>query len=151
MGLHAQSVFPKLPPYGAHMFRPFSVNISTSNLDAAVDWYVRVLSFKQFYRKTHPAMNLEIAFLKHGDFIIEIIQFDHSSEGLVYPDAPRHASVRGITHFSLLVENLKTELERLHELEVPTVWGPTTFEDLRMSVGFIRDLDRNLIKLVELA
>lgn len=94
-------------------------------------------------------MNLEIAFMKQGDFRIELIEFDNSSPGTAYPDAPRHASIRGITHFSLRVTNLVAELARLSSLNIQTVWGPTTFEDLRMSVAFIRDPEGNLIKLVE--
>lgn len=131
------------------MLHPYSVNISTANLDVAQEWYGCVLGFQMVYRKEHSAMSLEIAFMKQGDFHIELIQFDNSSAGTSYPDAPRHASIRGITHFSLRVMDLLVELDRLRGLNIQAVWGPTTFEDLRMSVAFIRDPDGNLIKLVE--
>jgi glyoxylase I family protein len=128
---------------------PQCVNLSVANLDAAERWYESVLGFKRIHRKRYDQMQLEIAFLRQGQFEIELIQFDQSSAGTAFPDPPRHAEVRGITHFGLRVADLDKTMADLRQKGVTVVFGPREFEELNMKLFFIKDVDGNLVKFVQ--
>lgn len=124
-----------------------SVNISVANLEISLAWYSRVLGFEQFSRSKYP--ELEIAFTRNGPLQIELIQFGVSTPGTHYPDAPRHASVRGLTHFAFTVPSIEEAIRELKEKQIPLVWGPNHFTEMKIKVVFVRDPDGNLVKLVE--
>jgi catechol 2,3-dioxygenase-like lactoylglutathione lyase family enzyme len=131
------------------MLEPFSVNLSVADIDVAVAWYCDVLGFEPARRGKYPERHLEIAFIRQGTFQIEIIQFDGSAAGSAFPDPPRHASVRGITHFALRVPNLDDAMAQLADRKVAVVSGPLILSEMKMKVVFVRDPDGNLVKLVE--
>ena len=130
-------------------FAPHSVNLSVSDLDSSIAWYRDVFGFQEFYRNSYPEMQLEIAFLKQGEFEIELIKFGGSVAGTQCPDAPRHTAVRGITHVALRVPSLEKAISDLAAHGVKPVWGIKVFPELKMSVVFFRDPDGNQLKLVE--
>jgi catechol 2,3-dioxygenase-like lactoylglutathione lyase family enzyme len=59
---------------------PQCVNLSVADLDATERWYVTKLGFERVHRKRYDQMSLEIAFLRLGDFEVELIQFQKSTQ-----------------------------------------------------------------------
>jgi catechol 2,3-dioxygenase-like lactoylglutathione lyase family enzyme len=128
---------------------PQCVNLSVADLDATESWYVTVLGFERVHRKRYDQMSLEIAFLRLGEFEIELIQFDRSMETVRFPDPPRHAEVRGITHFGLRVKDLEQTMSELRDKGIEVIFGPKVFEELNMKLCFVRDNEGNLLKFVQ--
>jgi catechol 2,3-dioxygenase-like lactoylglutathione lyase family enzyme len=128
---------------------PQCVNLSVANLDAMERWYEDVLGFKRLHRKRFDQMQLEIAFLGHGDYEIELIQFDRSAPLTPFPDPPRHAEVRGLTHFGMRVADIEQTMADLHDKNVQVIFGPKVFDELNMKLIFVRDPEGNLVKFVQ--
>lgn len=128
---------------------PQCVNLSVADLDGTERWYASALGFERVHRKRYDQMSLEIAFLRLGDFEIELIQFDKSTQTNRFPDPPRHAEVRGITHFGLRVKDLEETMGRLRDKGIEVIFGPKVFEELNMKLFFVRDNEGNLLKFVQ--
>jgi len=132
------------------MLLPQCVNLSVASLDAMEIWYRDKLGFVRTSRSRYEQMGLEIAFLRQGDFEIELIQFDGSqAPSMRFPDPPRHAGLQGMTHFGLRVENTDQAIADLESKGVPVLFGPKVFEELKMKLFFVRDIEGNLIKFVQ--
>jgi|JI8StandDraft_1071087.scaffolds.fasta_scaffold16845_3 catechol 2,3-dioxygenase-like lactoylglutathione lyase family enzyme len=128
---------------------PQCVNLSVADLDATERWYVTKLGFERVHRKRYDQMSLEIAFLRLGDFEVELIQFQKSTQTNRFPDPPRHAEVRGITHFGLRVKDLDQAMSELCGKGVEVIFGPKEFDELNMKLFFVRDNEGNLLKFVQ--
>ncbi len=131
------------------MLQAHCVNLSVSNLDTVSRWYEDTLNFVCVSRTAYPEMGLEIAFLRQGEFEIELISFAGSIAGTEHPDPPKHAQLRGITHFAFRVANVDEMIGELENKGVPVLWGPKVYEEHRMKVIFVRDPEGNLVKFVE--
>ena len=53
---------------------PLHCGISVSNLEASIEWFGRVLDFEVVSRDSIPAAGFDLAFLRNGDFEIELFQ-----------------------------------------------------------------------------
>ncbi|WP_158940750.1 VOC family protein [Burkholderia sp. S171] len=131
------------------MLQAHCVNLSVLDLDAVSRWYENTLNFTRVSRTAYPEMGLEIAFLRQGEFEIELISFAGSVREADHPDPPKHARVRGITHFAFRVADIDEMINELTRKEVPVLWGPKTYDEHRMKVIFVRDPEGNLVKFVE--
>jgi catechol 2,3-dioxygenase-like lactoylglutathione lyase family enzyme len=130
------------------MLTPHCINLSVADIDEVSQWYQKVVGFEPVTRKSFPEMKVEIAFLRLGDFELELIRFDDSVSGTEHPDPPRHAQVRGMTHIGFRVDSVDAKSEALQRQGVPPLWG-RTYPDLHMKVVFVRDPAGNLVKFVE--
>lgn len=131
------------------MLQAHCVNLSVSDLEAVSRWYEGILNFSRVSRTAYPEMGLEIAFLRHGEFEIELISFPGSVGGAEHPDPPKHAQVRGITHFAFRVVDIDEMIIHLKNKDVPVLWGPRIYDEHHMKVIFVRDPEGNLVKFVE--
>lgn len=129
------------------MCKPHHAAISVANLAASVAWYAEFLGFeleKQQYLAEIPA---QVAFLKRGDFRIEL--FEHP-DGKALPSERRipHLDLRthGHKHLCLAVPDSVAAFRILAKKRADIVFQ-AVIDGSRM--GFIRDNDGNLIELIE--
>jgi methylmalonyl-CoA/ethylmalonyl-CoA epimerase len=132
--------------------RPHHVGISVANMTESIAWYERNLDFELLWRNDFPMIQTHIAFLKHGDFQIEL--FEH------YDSKPLDESrkqpltdiqFQGTKHICFVLEK---DLEMLYNTLVTE--GVDVAMSLRESppkdalMCFIRDNTGNLIELIEM-
>ena len=127
---------------------PLHCGISVAHMQESIEWYENMLGFTLLWRKDIEALNCEIAFLKMGDFEIEL--FRHH-ETLPLPaerrDPDKDIQTQGIKHVAYEVENIAVLLKDLRGKGVDVVFGPMPMEGTVM--GFIRDNTGNLIELIQ--
>jgi methylmalonyl-CoA/ethylmalonyl-CoA epimerase len=134
-------------PCAAGPLRPHHFGISVPDLNAALRWYERMLGFELEERLHIDKIPADIAFMKRGDFRVEIFQVQGAAP--LPPD-------RRVPNL-----DLKTHGNKHMCFEVPSV--PQAVAALReagadiafeLNVGgnptaFIRDCAGNLIELLE--
>lgn len=128
--------------------KPLHCGISVPDLEASIAWYVRMLGFTVVSNKYIAALKAKIAFLKLGDFSIELFETDHAAP--LPPDRriPNlDIKTHGIKHVAYRVEDLTALMTDLKEREVDVAMDVFPMEgDL---VAFIRDNTGNLLELIE--
>ncbi len=132
--------------------KPHHVGISVANLDESIAWYQKHLGFELLWRNDFPMIHTKIAFLRHGNFDIELFEHDDSKPLADYRKQPlTDMQHQGTKHICFVMEN---GLEMLHEGFV------TEGVDIAMSLResppkdalmcFIRDNTGNLIEIIQL-
>ncbi len=92
-------------------------------------------------------VELRAVYLRHGETVLELLHY--ASPGVVSGDAPRPMNRPGLTHLSLLVDDLDAVLPRLEGL------GGRVLDDTRIEPGpgvraiFVTDPDGTLVELVQ--
>jgi len=122
--------------------------VSVPDLDAAVDWYGRVLGFQVEARFPLPQVPCEIAMLRNGNLRMEIFGVPTAAplpEDRRVPD--RDLKTHGNKHVSFAVADVERFGAELKARGADIVWIR------RMAHGaniFIRDCAGNLIEFVEM-
>lgn len=132
--------------------KPHHVGISVANMEESIVWYQKHLDFELLWCKDFPPIHTKIAFLKHGDFQVEL--FEHCDSKILedYRKNPlTDIQFQGTKHICFVMEN---GLEMLHERLI------TEGVDIAMSLCesppkdalmcFIRDNTGNLIEIIQL-
>ena len=129
-------------PLRAHHF-----GISVPDLEAAVAWYQRMLGFSLEERLFIEKIPAHIAFVKRGDFRIEIFQVEGAAP---LPDDRRTPNLdlktHGNKHMCFEVPDVSAAVAALRDagadiaFELKVDGNPT---------AFIRDVSGNLIELLE--
>lgn len=128
--------------------KPHHCGISVPDLEASIRWYCDMLGFSVVKRSTLDHIPAKIAFLKHGDFSIELFEVPGASplpEDRRIPD--EDLRTHGIKHLALAVEDTQKTIRELKERGVDVAMDVTEVEQL--SIAFIRDNTGNLIELFQ--
>lgn len=130
------------------LLKPLHCGISVADMQESIDWYVNMLGFELIFRKNIEVLHCEVAFLKMGDFEIEL--FRHQNTISIPPDRKepdKDIQTQGIKHLCYEVEDIASFLNDLRAKGVDIVFGPREMEGALM--GFIRDNTGNLIELMQ--
>ncbi|MDB9822451.1 VOC family protein [Deltaproteobacteria bacterium] len=128
--------------------KPLHCGISVAHMQESIEWYEKTLGFELIERKNFDMLNCEIAFLKTGDFEIEL--FRHYDTIPLPPDRrepDKDIQTQGIKHLCYEVEDITALLNDLRQKGADIVFGPREMEGTLM--GFIRDNTGNLIEFMQ--
>lgn len=121
--------------------------VSVPSLDAAIDWYGRVLGFEIEKRFQIAAAGAEAAMIRKGPLRFEIFEVEGATP---LPDdrrdPPSDLKTHGNKHVAFRVEDLDAFLDEMTEKQVDVAFV------VREAFGkgcFIRDCAGNLIEFVE--
>ncbi|MCF8094937.1 MAG: VOC family protein [Desulfobacteraceae bacterium] len=133
---------------GESYLKPLHCGISVADIEASIKWYGEMLNFELEWCKEVPELNAVLAFLKHGDFEIELFQH-HESMPLpkerLMPD--EDIKTQGTKHVCFETQDIKGLFDRLREKGCDIVMGPNPMEGTLM--GFIRDNNGTLIEFIQ--
>lgn len=126
---------------------PLHVGISVTNMDQAIAWYGENLDFHLVKDDGFlPPLGARVCFLRHGDFQIELFQYQDPKP---LPPDRRHPNTDlqtvGTKHIAFGVSDLETLKARL------TANGVELAHEVNMNgdhVLFIRDCCGSLIELI---
>lgn len=130
------------------LFKPLHCGISVANMQESIAWYTKMLGCELLWCKKIDMLNCEVAFLRMGDFEIEL--FRHHNTLPLPPDRRepnKDIQTQGIKHVCYAVEDITTLLTDLRAKGVDVVFGPNQMEGTLM--GFIRDNTGNLIEFIQ--
>jgi lactoylglutathione lyase len=125
--------------------RRISACLSVSDLDASVRWYTERMGFAEVVRQDFPELHARLAYLRHGDLILELVQSSPTA-GVTRPAPPGHTVVRGITQISLHVDDAKAAMREAEAAELPLVTGILEAPQIGVRAFFSQDPDGNLIE-----
>lgn len=129
-------------PWRAHHF-----GVSVPNLEAALDWYGRMLGFTLEKRQRIDAIPAEIAFMKCGDFRVEIFEVPGAAPLPADRRVPNlDLKTHGNKHLCLEVEDVPATVARLKDA------GADIAFELNVNnqpVAFVRDCAGNLIEFLQ--
>jgi methylmalonyl-CoA/ethylmalonyl-CoA epimerase len=121
--------------------RAHHYGISVPDLEAAIDWYRRMLGFRLEKRLTIDEIPAEVAFVRRGDFRIEIFQVEGAAP---LPEDRRHPNrdlrTHGNKHLCFEVPDVPALVQRLREHGAEVEGNPT---------AFVRDAAGNLIEFLQ--
>jgi len=125
------------------------IGLSVENLDAMQAWYERALGFTSEFAFA-PMPDLRIAMLLHPSGArLELFERSGSNESPIPPDPLSATSHRGLTHWSLCVDDLDATYERLVRDGASSVWGPRPSPEFGVRMAFVADPEGHLIELLE--
>jgi len=113
-----------------------------SNIDNAIDWYVKVLGFELLFKGDNFLENEVYAFLSYGESRLELIQ-DLSQE-FVKPIIRKPFG----PHLCLEVDSMQTALEIIKNNGIRIVKGPLEIENKEKWIYFA-DPDNNILEFIE--
>ena len=128
--------------------KPHHCGISVPDLEASVDWYRDMLGFTVEKRLTLDAVPAKIAFIKRGDFLIELFEIKDASplpEDRRHPD--RDICTHGTKHIAFAVDDVPAFIDSLKKRGVDIAMDVNMMGDKAMA--FIRDNAGNLIEITE--
>lgn len=127
--------------------KPLHAGISVADMDESIRWYGDVLGFEFVRLDEVEQLGAKIAFLRHGDFEIEL--FEHRDRRPV-PDDRRHPDTdmvtQGTKHIAFAVADFEDAVARLRQKGVDFAKEP--FEMTGTPVCFIRDPSGTVIELI---
>jgi len=110
------------------------VGLSVADLDAAVEWYGRALSYEVAFRGETPTMRVTMGALSGGGGL-ELLE-------------RRDSATRGWGHIALDVEDIDATYAHLIAAGAGAVWPPRQSPEPGVSMAFVHDPEGNLIELV---
>jgi methylmalonyl-CoA/ethylmalonyl-CoA epimerase len=124
---------------------PHHIGLSVPDLKASIKWYQDVFGFTVDKSMEIPFLHAKLAFLKKGDYRIELFEIEGAKP---LPDERRYPqkdlTTHGWKHLSLGVQDVKKTFEILKKKAVDVVQeGEVNGE----AMGFIRDNAGNLIEI----
>ena len=127
---------------------PHHCGISVPDIEAAIAWYQDILGFSVIKRANIEAVPAKIAFLKHGDFHLELFQIENAAP---LPEERRHPNLdictHGTKHIAFAVPDVREFIDGMKKRGVDIAMDVNMMEDKAMA--FIRDNSGNLIEVVE--
>ena len=128
---------------------PLHVGISVRDMDEAIAWYREFLGFEPVYDAYMPPLKARVAFIRNGDFELELFQHDSSlplpPERLLPNDDIR---TQGAKHICFYHPDVTAFLTDLKARGVEVVLGPQVMPD-GGTMGFIHDPGGTLIEFVQ--
>jgi methylmalonyl-CoA/ethylmalonyl-CoA epimerase len=129
--------------------KPLHCGISVSSIAQSVEWFERVLGFELVRKVDMGHLGFEIAFIRNGDFQIELFEHSESqpaSPGSHVPD--EDVRTRGTKHICFQVPDLPSLVEHFKAQDVSIAMGPMPAAGLH--VVFIHGPDDVLIEFAQL-
>lgn len=128
--------------------KPDHVCIGVSDMEAAIEWYRRVLGFEVDHRWTVPELpGFQLAYIKKNGYRIELIDTGEGEgkkpEELTFDEFLR---MRGFSHVCFRVESVDAATAEVESRGVKIDVPPTDFPDNGRRISFFRDLDGNYIE-----
>ena len=129
-------------------FKAHHGGISVPNLDESIAWYAHMFGFQLESRQHVAQIPADIAFIRYGDFRIELF---HLAEAAPLPTDRRepHLDLKthGHKHLCFAVKDARKAFDELRAKGCDIV-----FENVIAGtpMGFLRDNSGNLIELIEL-
>lgn len=121
--------------------------ISVPDLDAAIEWYGRVLGFTLERRFPIPTIPAQVAMIANGDLRLELFEVPGAAplpDERRIPDRDVHT--HGNKHVAFVAEDVVALYEELKARGADLVWLKVMPHG---SACFIRDLAGNLIEFVQ--
>ena len=126
---------------------PHHGGISVPNLDASIDWYQLMLGFELENRAFIPQIPAEIAFIRCGDYRIELFQLQ-DAKALPGDRREPHLDLKthGHKHLCFAVQDASAAFRELRGKGADIV-----FENVidGTPMGFLRDNSGNLLELIQ--
>jgi catechol 2,3-dioxygenase-like lactoylglutathione lyase family enzyme len=123
-----------------------SAAVSVRDLDESVSWYVEKFGFAVQSSQDFPAISARVAYLRHRDVVLELIQAT-PAVGIERPAPPYNYAVRGYAQISLYVEDIYQARALAQAQGLPIVSDIVTAPELGVSVFLTKDLDGNYIEI----
>jgi methylmalonyl-CoA/ethylmalonyl-CoA epimerase len=127
---------------------PLHVGISVANIEESIAWYKEILGFEKRTLEYIEPLKCKVAFIKNGDFEIELFQHD---ETLALPEERRHPNTdiqtQGTKHICFENDNVTALAVNLRNKGVDVILGPITMEN--DTVIFIGDNNGTLIEFIQ--
>jgi methylmalonyl-CoA/ethylmalonyl-CoA epimerase len=127
---------------------PHHCGISVPDLDASIAWYRDMLDFTLEKRLSIDELAANIAFLRHGNFLIELFEIKDAEplpEGRSYPN--KDIQTHGTKHIAFSVDDVPEYISSLKKRGADIAMDVNMMEGKAMA--FIRDNTGNLIEIVE--
>ena len=118
--------------------RPHHCGISVPDLEASIAWYRDVLGFSVEMRGTIEQARAEVAFIKHGDFYIELFEVADAAqmpESRSYPDTD--VATHGTKHIAFEVPDIRKLMDTLRQRYVDVVWEHPQSAYIRDNSGIL--------------
>jgi methylmalonyl-CoA/ethylmalonyl-CoA epimerase len=128
---------------------PHHFGMSVSDLDGAIDWFAKVLEFELDRKEDFLAKyGVHIAFIKNGDFSIELFQHDQAQPASPDRSVPNDdIRTLGNKHMCFAITDMDAMIERLKANDVTIVMGP--FEAPGSVAAFVLGPDGALVEIIE--
>lgn len=128
---------------------PHHFGMSVSDLDAAIDWFDNVLGFELDRKEDFLAKHgVHIAFVKKGDFSIELFQHDQAQPASPERSVPNEdIRTLGNKHMCFQTPDLDAVLTRLAAYHGTIVMGP--FDAPGSRAAFILGPDGALVEVLQ--
>lgn len=139
---------------GDTYLKPLHISLSVENLEESIKWYQEHLGFSLVFSMYLAPHHAKLAFMRHGDFDLEMFQHDESkpipADRL---DPHEDQKTRGTKHFAFLVEDVEALAKRLESEGVKIIIGPKIMENkehgIREKICFIHDLNGIAIEFIQ--
>ena len=128
--------------------KPLHLGISVPSVDESIVWYTDTLGFSVVSDSFIEPIKARVAFLKHGEFSIELFEIEGAKplpEERRIPDLD--IQTHGNKHVAFQVKDIYKFVGRLKEKNVDIAMDIFPMED--DLVCFIRDNSGNLIELIQ--
>lgn len=134
--------------------KPLHISLSVKNLEESIKWYEEHLDFKLVFSMYLEAHHAKLAFIRHGDFEIEMFQHDESQPLPAQRlDPHEDQKTQGTKHIAFLVEDVEALAARLSAEGVEIITGPKVMEckeaHVREKICFIHDLNGICIEFIQ--
>ncbi len=130
------------------MLKPLHTGISVKSMEDSLAWYQDVLGFELVSKKDMDMLKSIVAFIRLGDFEIEL--FEHY-DSLPIPEERKvpqmDIQTQGTKHICFHTDDIDTLFGEFRDKNVDIVFGPQPMEGTRM--GFIRDPSGCLIEFIQ--
>jgi methylmalonyl-CoA/ethylmalonyl-CoA epimerase len=129
--------------------RPLHCGISVSDLAGAIDWFEQILGFEFVSEVDMGPLGFKIAFVRSGDFQIEL--FEHCESKPAPPEShvpDEDVRTQGTKHICFQVDDLTSLVEHFRAHNVSIAMGPMPAAGL--NVVFIHGPDDVLMEFAEI-
>ena len=127
--------------------KPLHVGISVKDLEESLKWYKEVLSFELVSKTEVPFLGAIIAFIRNGDFEIELFEY---KEPRALPEERRHPDedlkTIGTKHVAFQVSNYAQMIDSFRKKQVDIVLDTVMQGN---PACYIRDNSGVLIEFIE--
>ncbi len=131
-------------------FKPLHVGISVRDIEETIEWYRNILGFELLWCRDFAELKSKIAFVKKGDFEIELFEHHESIQLPKERLMPKSdIQTQGTKHVAFGVDDITTLFEDFKNKNVDIVFGPIESPPKDALFGFIRDPSGVLIEFIE--
>lgn len=125
---------------------PLHIGISVSDIDRSIDWYDRVLGFKLVHKQYIEGLKSKIAFIRNGDFEIELFQHDNAKPQPEYRKHPNTDNeYLGTKHPCFATDDYNGFMSILKENHADIIFS---HENPNESIIYFRDPDGIPIEMI---